>query len=71
MDTYYFKRLTMCNPKKVIQRLLIIGVMVVGIYMLTNFEWPTPPAVSGLGILMAGLAMWIPICPLMKKMFGE
>ena len=61
----------MNKTKKLIQHVLIIGVMIVGIYMLYKYDWPTPPAVSGLGFLMAGLAMWIPHCPVMKRIFGE
>lgn len=60
-----------CKPKEVIQKLLTIGVMVIGVYMLWNFEWPTPPAISGLGFLFAGLAMWIPHCPIAKMILGE
>lgn len=61
----------MNKPKRIIQKLLIIGVIVVGIYMSWNYEWPSPPAVSGLGFLMAGLAMWIPHCPIMRLLFGK
>lgn len=57
--------------KKIIQKLLILGVIIVGIYMLVSYAWPTPPAVSGLGFLMAGLAMWIPHCPICRAILGE
>jgi len=60
----------MNKPKKIIQGILVIGVMLVGVHMLCTFDWPTPPAISGLGFLMAGFAMWIPRCPIMKKIFG-
>lgn len=60
----------MNKTKKIIQKILIIGVMVVGVYMFLNFQWPQPPAVSGLGFFMTGLAMWIPHCPLMQRLFG-
>lgn len=59
------------NPtKRLIQKALIIGVIVIGIFLLVSSEWPEPPALSGLGFLMAGLAMWIPHCPIMRMLFG-
>lgn len=61
----------MNKTKKLIQKILVIGVMIVGVYMLMSYDWPQPPAVSGLGFLMAGLAMWIPHCPIMKMLFGD
>lgn len=61
----------MNKKKKVLQEILIIGVMVVGVYMLIKYDFPTPPAVSGLGFLLAGLALWIPHCPIIKMIFGE
>lgn len=61
----------MNKAKTLIQRLLIIGVIIVGIYMLFSYAWPSPPAVSGLGFLMTGLAMWIPHCPIMKMIFKD
>tara|TARA_B100000508_G_scaffold31981_1_gene24593 strand:+ start:33645 stop:33830 length:186 start_codon:yes stop_codon:yes gene_type:complete len=61
----------MNKTKKLIQKALILGVVIVGIYMYWNYAWPTPPAVSGLGFLMAGLAMWVPHCPVMRAIFGE
>ncbi len=61
----------MNKPKKIIQGALIIGVILVGIYMLCTYEWETPPAISGLGFLMIGFAMWIPHCPLMRLVFGR
>ncbi|MCD5381482.1 MAG: hypothetical protein LR008_02805 [Candidatus Pacebacteria bacterium] len=60
-----------CKPKKVVQGLLAIGVIAVGVYMMWNFAWPTPPAVSGLGFLFTGLALWIPHCPIARVIFGE
>jgi F0F1-type ATP synthase assembly protein I len=57
--------------KKIIQRILIIGVIIIGIYMLVTNTWPTPPAVSGLGFLLAGLAMWVPHCPICKMLFKD
>jgi uncharacterized membrane protein len=53
--------------KKTLQALLALGVMVVGVYMLYTNVWPTMPAVSGLGFLMAGFALWVPYCPMCKK----
>ena len=60
----------MNKPKKIIQGILIIAVMAVGVCMMLHNDWHTPPATSGLGFLLAGLAMWIPHCPLMEKLFG-
>ena len=53
-----------------LQGALALGVIVVGIYMWWNFAWGTPPAISGVGFIMAGLALWVPHCPLMKKLLG-
>lgn len=61
----------MSKLKNLLVDLLKLGVIFIGIYMLNTYEWPTPPAVSGLGFLFAGLAMWIPYCPICKKIFGE
>lgn len=61
----------MNKKKRIVQALLTIGVIVVGIYMLANFDWGTPPAISGLGFLMAGLALWTPHCPIMHKLLGD
>lgn len=61
----------MSKPRQIIQMVLAIGVMVLGIYMLLNFEWPTPPAISGLGFLMVGFSQWTPYCLLMKWIFKD
>ena len=61
----------MNKAKTLIQRTLTIGVIIVGIYMLVSFAWPTPPAISGLGFLFAGLALWVPHCPIMKMLFKD
>ena len=61
----------MNKAKKILQKLLILGVIIVGLYMLFSYAWPSPPAVSGLGFLFAGLAMWIPHCPICKAIFGK
>lgn len=60
----------MNKPKNIIQGILAIGVMLVGIHMICHYDWLTPPSISGIGFLMAGLAMWIPHCPLMRMIFG-
>ena len=56
----------MNKKKRMLQALLALGVIAVGIYMWWNFAWGTPPAISGVGFIMAGLALWVPNCPLMK-----
>lgn len=61
----------MNKTKRLLQKALILGVVVVGVYMLYQHPWGTPPAISGLGFLMAGLAMWIPYCPICKMVLGE
>ena len=53
--------------KKTLQALLALGVMGVGVYMLYVNVWPAMPSVSGLGFLLAGLALWVPHCPVCKK----
>lgn len=61
----------MNKTKKFIVDLLKIGVMIIGVYMLAKYDWPTPPALSGLGFLFAGLAMWIPRCPVCNKILKD
>ena len=61
----------MNSKKRLVQMALALGVMTVGVYMLWNHTWGTPPAVSGLGFLMAGLALWTPYCPLMRMVLGK
>lgn len=61
----------MNKKKKVVQMLLSIGVILVGLYMLFSFTWGTPPAISGLGFLLAGLALWTPHCPIMHMLLGD
>jgi len=54
--------------KKVIKGILALGVIVVGIYMCVNYDFPTAPAVSGLGFILAGLGQWTPVCPICNKL---
>ena len=57
--------------RKLIQMASTIGVVIVGIYMLANHAWPTPPAVSGLGFLLTGIALWMNHCPGLKWLFEK
>lgn len=59
----------MSKPRTYVQMLATIGVMVVGLYMFFSFAWPTPPAISGVGFFLAGLALWMNHCPVMKYLF--
>ena len=61
----------MNKKKKMLQAILILVVMVIGVYMLWENQWGTPPALSGLAFLLTGLAMWVPYCPVAHKMFGD
>jgi len=56
----------MNKKKRVVQGALALGVIAFGLYMWWSHAWGTPPAISGLGFIMAGLALWVPHCPLMK-----
>lgn len=60
----------MNKKKSMIQAGLALGVIAVGLYMWLNHAWGTPPAVSGFGFILAGLALWVPHCPLMRMLFG-
>ncbi len=51
----------------VVRKLLTVAVVVVGVYMLLNHAWPTPPAVSGLGFVFVGLALCFSQCCCCKK----
>ena len=55
--------------RKVVQMVSTLGVIAVGVYMFTNFAWPTPPAISGVGFFLAGVALWMNHCPVMKWLF--
>ena len=46
-----------------LKRILALGVIAIGVYMFANHQLPTPPAISGIGFLLTGLALWIPVCP--------
>ncbi len=61
----------MNKKKRMVQAVLALGVIVVGIYMWWNHAWGTPPAISGLGFIMAGLALWVPYCPVAKALLGD
>jgi F0F1-type ATP synthase assembly protein I len=61
----------MNKKKKVLQMLLIVGVIAIGLYMFFSFAWGTPPAISGLAFVLTGLALWIPHCPLVNILFGD
>ncbi len=53
--------------KTTLQALFALGTIIVGGYMFFTYSWGTPPAISGLGFLFAGLALWIPHCPICAK----
>jgi len=61
----------MNKKKRILQGALALGVMGVGVYMLFSYTWGTPPAISGLGFLMAGLALWTPYCPGARLLLGD
>lgn len=61
----------MNKAKRTLQAILALAVMIIGVYMLWNHEWMTPPSISGLGFLLTGLALWTPYCPIMKKVLGD
>jgi hypothetical protein len=58
----------MNKKKRMLQAALALGVIAVGLYMWWGHTWGTPPAISGVGFIMAGLALWVPHCPLMKML---
>jgi uncharacterized membrane protein len=59
----------MSKQRKFVHLLASIGVIAVGLYMFFSYAWPTPPAVSGLGFFLTGLALWMNHCPIMKYLF--
>jgi hypothetical protein len=61
----------MGTQRKIIQMLSSIGIIMVGVYMFTNHAWPTPPAVSGVGFFLTGLALWMNHCPVLKYFFEK
>lgn len=61
----------MSKPIKYVQMLSTAGVIIIGIYMLINFSWGTPPAISGLAFLLTGVALWMNHCPIMKWLFEK
>jgi hypothetical protein len=52
--------------KKDIQIVFSVVVIGIGIYLLTQNAWPTPPALSGLAFLLVGYLHFMPYCPLCK-----
>gem|GEM_PF-1436128 len=54
-----------------LQRSLIIAIAIIGIYMFSQFNWPTPPAISGLGFILIAVALWIPSCPLLHLLLND
>lgn len=61
----------MNKKKRILQTILILGVIGIGIYMFISFAWATPPAVSGLAFILAGLAMWVPHCPVCRVLLKD
>jgi len=61
----------MKNKRLFVKRLLALGVVGIGIYMFTSFVWGTPPAISGLGFILAGLALFVPGHPTAKSPFED
>ena len=61
----------MSKTRQIIQIIVASAVMIIGVYMLLNFDWPTPPAISGLGFLLAGYGLWVPRCFLLNFMLGD
>lgn len=52
--------------KEHVKAVLALGVIIIGVYMLMTYNFPTPPAVSGLGFLLVGLGQWMNYCPICK-----
>ena len=61
----------MNKKKQIVQKILIVGVIAIGIYMFLSFKWGTPPSISGVGFILAGLALWIPYCPVANWILGD
>ena len=49
------------------QTILSLGVIIIGGYMLFTFDWPAPPALSGLAFLLIGFSMIKQHCNIFKK----
>jgi len=47
--------------------ILALGVIGIGAYMFSSYSLPTPPAVSGIGFILAGLGLWVQHCPICNK----
>ena len=63
--------LFMNKAKRRLQQLTALGTIGIGIYMFVSYAWPAPPAVSGIGFILAGLGLWIPHCPLVHALVGD
>ncbi|MDA8597145.1 hypothetical protein N9L26_02275 [Candidatus Pacebacteria bacterium] len=61
----------MNKAKRMVQAVLAIGVILIGIYMWWNNPWLSPPSISGVGFFLAGLALWVPHCPVMHALLGD
>jgi len=53
--------------RKILQMVLAASVIGIGVYMFFSFDWPTPPAISGLAFFLTGLWLWLPNCPICNK----
>ena len=43
---------------------LALAVIVIGIYMVANFESMTAPFISGIAFILTGMNLWLPNCPM-------
>lgn len=48
-----------------------LALLVIGIYMIMNSEWPTPPMLSGISFIVIAVNIWLPVCPVMEKLFPK
>jgi len=57
--------------KKYIRMVSALVIMIIGAYMLFGNMWPTPPALSGLALLLTGFLHWMPYCPICKAILKD
>jgi len=61
----------MSHTRKWLQRSLIILIASIGVYMLSQFVLPSPPAISGVAFLLIAAALWVPHCPLLGALLQD
>ena len=53
--------------QRTLQAVFSVAIILIGAHMLYQFAWPTAPAISGLAFLLIGFSLWMPHCPICRR----